>query len=67
MHSLIFILLSRHLSQEREFVTSHEYISITELTKGEITLPEFCAKANEASLNEISSNSTDEPSIKCSK
>jgi len=54
----------RHLAQEREFVTSHEYISITELTKGKITLPEFCIKAKEASSKEISSNTCYEPSLK---
>lgn len=57
---------SRHLSQEREFVTSHEYISITEFTKGEITLPEFCIKAKEASSSQESSH-THESSLKVSE
>lgn len=54
----------RHLSQERDFITSHEYVSITEYTKGEITLPEFCVKANEVSSNQTSSNTHYEPTLK---
>lgn len=57
----VFCLIFRHLGQEREFVSSHEYIPITELTKGKITLPEFCIKAKEATSNETNSNTHNEP------
>lgn len=58
----------RHLNQEREFVTSHEYISITEYTKGEITLPEFCVKAKEASSDQTNSNAhCHKPALKISE
>ncbi|XP_027845680.2 uncharacterized protein LOC114126021 [Aphis gossypii] len=60
------LTLEKHLSQERNFITSHEYISITEITKGEITLPEFCTKVNEASSNQLNSNSIQKPSLKVS-
>lgn len=60
------LTLEKHLSQERNFITSHEYISITEITKGEITLPEFCTKVNEASYNQLNSNSDHKPSLKVS-
>lgn len=55
------------MNQEREFVTSHEYISITEYAKGEITLPEFCVKAEEAFFNQTSSNAHYDPALKVSE
>ncbi|XP_022165080.1 RNA-binding protein 41-like [Myzus persicae] len=60
------LTLEKHLSQERNFITSHEYISITEITKGEITLPDFCTKVNEASSNQLNYNSDQKPSLKVS-
>ncbi|VVC35837.1 Hypothetical protein CINCED_3A023121 [Cinara cedri] len=57
------LTLEKHLNQEREFITSHEYVSITEYTKGEITLPAFCLKAEEASSDQISSNAHHEPAL----
>ncbi|XP_025192443.1 nucleolin-like [Melanaphis sacchari] len=60
------LTLEKHLSQERDFITSHEYISITEITKGEIALPEFCTKVNEASSNQLNSNTNQKPSVKVS-
>lgn len=61
------MIVFRHLNQEREFITSHDYISITEFTKGEITLPEFCIKAKEATSVEYNSNTLYEPFTKVSK
>jgi len=55
------------LRQERNFIASHEYISITEITKGEITLPEFCTKVNEVSSNQLNSYSIQKPSLKVSE
>jgi len=55
------------LTQERDFITSHEYISITEITKGEITLPEFCTKVNKASSNTLNYNANQKPSLKVSE
>ncbi|XP_026808678.1 RNA-binding protein 41-like [Rhopalosiphum maidis] len=60
------LTLEKHLNQERDFITSHEYISITEITKGEITLPEFCTKVNEASSNKLNYNANQKPSLKVS-
>lgn len=57
----------RHLNQERDFVSSHEYISITEFTKGEITLPEFCVKAREVNSHESNSDTNYIPSTKVSE
>lgn len=59
----MFYFIFRHLNQEREFVTSHEYVSITELITGKATLPEFCVKAKEACSNEINSNIQSEESL----
>ncbi|XP_015374577.1 PREDICTED: uncharacterized protein LOC107169364, partial [Diuraphis noxia] len=60
------LTLEKHLRQERNFIASHEYVSITEITKGEITLPEFCTKVNEASSNQLNSSSNQKPSLKVS-
>ncbi|XP_050442828.1 uncharacterized protein LOC126846956 [Adelges cooleyi] len=58
------LTLEKHLSQERDFVTSHEYVSVTEYTKGAVTLPEFCSKAEEVAFDQRNYNNSYDPELK---
>ncbi|XP_050539607.1 RNA-binding protein 41-like [Daktulosphaira vitifoliae] len=42
------LTFEKQLAQERDFITSHEYVPITECIQGTVKLPEFCSRVEEA-------------------